>query len=48
VRDSEIAHVFKENPEVFEDIEDADYNRLIFFVTHELSKGEDSFWHPYF
>jgi len=40
--------IFLENPDVFEDIDDADYNRLVFYVTYEITKGEKSFWYPYF
>lgn len=48
VEKSEIGFIIKNHKDVFEEHEDGEYLRLIFFVTYELSKGEKSFWYPYF
>ena len=45
---SEIGFIIERHSDVFKEHFDAEYLRLIFFVTYELSKGEKSFWHPYF
>ena len=45
---SEVGHVILRHEDVFKEHADGEYLRLIFFITYELSKGERSFWHPYF
>lgn len=45
---SEFGQVLKNHNDVFYEHEDGEYLRLIFFVTAELAKGENSFWYPYF
>jgi hypothetical protein len=44
----EIGFIFDRHPEMFKKHRDAEYNTLIMYVMHELLKGKDSFWHPYF
>ena len=45
---SDIAFIIKRHSDVFDEHADAEYLRLIFFMTYELSKGEKSLWYPYF
>ena len=45
---SEIGHIILRHEDVFKEHADGEYLRLIFFMTYELSKGEKSFWYPYF
>jgi hypothetical protein len=45
---SEIAEIVERHSDVFEEHDDSEYLRLIFFVLFELTKGEKSMWHPYF
>lgn len=45
---SEIGFMIEKHADVFREHFDGEYLRLIFFVTYELSKGDKSFWHPYF
>ena len=45
---SDLAFVINRHHDVFDEHADAEYLRLIFFITYELSKGEKSFWYPYF
>ena len=48
VLNSDIAHIVRRHADVFEEHADAEYLRLIFFMTCELAKGPRSLWHPYF
>ena len=48
INNSELGFIIKKHKEVFEDHADGEYLRLIFFITYELTKGEKSFWYPYF
>ena len=48
VLESEIGFIIKDHKDIFYDHDDGEYLRLIFFITYELSKGEKSFWYPYF
>jgi len=45
---SEIADIVYRHKDVFDEHADAEYLRLIFFISYELSKGEKSLWYPYF
>jgi hypothetical protein len=45
---SDIGHLILRHEDVFKEHADGEYLRLIFFITYELSKGEKSFWYPYF
>lgn len=45
---SEIGFIIKKHKDVFEEHHDGEYLRQIFFITYELTKGEKSFWYPYF
>lgn len=40
--------VYLKHPEIFSKHYDYQYLWLIVYVFHELLKGEESFWHPYF
>ena len=40
--------VFDPHPEVYKTHYDFEYLRIITYVFHEMLKGADSFWHPYF
>lgn len=40
--------MLQKHPEIFKEHYDAEYLVLIIFMFHEMLKGEDSFWHPYF
>jgi len=48
IKSSEFGPIVEANKSSFEDHEDAEYMRLIFFLACEMCKGEDSFWFPYF
>lgn len=45
---SAIGHLILRHEDVFKEHADGEYLRLIFFITYELSKGEQSMWYPYF
>ena len=45
---SDIAYIIERHQDVFEEHADSEYLRLMFFITWEISKGEKSFWYPYF
>ena len=45
---SEIAFIINRHKDVFDEHADAEYLRLMFFITYELSKEEKSMWYPYF
>ena len=46
---SEIKHIFHENPEVYaKHLNDGEDNMLCTFILYELGKGEKSFWYPLF
>ena len=47
-KDPQIGHMIDKYPELFEDRENCDHMKLIFFVMHELGKVKDSFWASYF
>lgn len=47
-RHKEIGHILDKHPEVFRERQLSEHHVLIFFVMHEMSKGEESFWYPYF
>lgn len=47
-KDPQIGHIIDKYPEIFEERANADHVKLIFFVMHEMGKGDDSFWAPYF
>jgi hypothetical protein len=46
-RSPTLAKVFDDHPELFKRHREAEYNLLIIFVMHEISKGVDSFYHAY-
>ena len=48
VKRSKIAYIIDKHPEVFKQHYDSEYLVLAAFIFHELLKGEESFWHPYF
>ena len=48
VRKSRIWWIIEKHPEVCRAHYDAEYLILAAFILHELLKGENSFWHPYF
>ena len=41
---SEIGHLLEKHKDFFDD----EHKIIMFFVMHEMSKGEDSFWYPTF
>ena len=45
---TEIGHLVDKHPELFEHRDNSDHLVVIFFLIHEMSKGEDSFWYHYF
>jgi hypothetical protein len=45
---SEIAFIINRHKDVFDEHADAEYLRLMFFITYELTKEEKSMWYPYF
>lgn len=45
---SDIGFIVERHADVFKEHLDGEYLRLIFFIAYELSKGEKSFWYPYF
>ena len=45
---SEIGFLLVEHPDIFERRISGEHLKLIVFVCHEMTKGEGSFWHPYF
>lgn len=45
---SEIGFIIERHADVFKEHADGEYLRLIFFITYEMSKGDKSFWAPYF
>lgn len=45
---SEIGFIIKKHSDIFKKHYDGEYLRLIFFLTYEITKGEKSFWYPYF
>ena len=47
---SEVGHIIKKYPKVFSEKgrTNGEHMTIIFFTLHEMSKGEDSFWAPYF
>lgn len=45
---SEVGHLFPQFEDQFAEKSNFEHILLIFFVTHELIKGEKSFWYPYF
>ena len=47
-RTSEIGFVFDNHESIFKATTDRDTLTLILFVMYEQSKGQDSFWYPYF
>ena len=47
-RNSEISHVYRKHPELFENNGERDYYVMILFLMYERAKGIKSFWHPYF
>ena len=47
-KNSPIGFLLEEHKDVFYEHTDGEYLRLIFFIAYELSKGEKSFWAPYF
>lgn len=48
-RQSEIGDIFKSHETLFVSNVDRDYLILLVFTLYErVTKGEDSFWHPYF
>ena len=46
-RDPQIGHLLKKYPELFRKNANADHIVVIFFLMHEMSKGEDSYWYHY-
>ena len=44
----EVGQVIDKHPALFKRHYDAEYLILILFVMHEMMKGEESFWHPFF
>jgi len=44
----EIGHILDKHPEAFIDRQSSEHLIIIFFVMHEMIKGENSFWYPYF
>lgn len=45
---SELSYVFKAHESVFKGDYNSDFLALLIFVMHEVTKGIESFWHPYF
>ena len=46
--DPQIGHLIDKHPELFSERGNCDHMKLIFFLMHEMGKGENSFWHYYF
>lgn len=44
----EIGHIFENHDSIFKANTNRDFLTLLLFMIHEMSKGEKSFWHPYF
>ena len=47
---SEVGFIIKKYPKVFSEKgrTNSEHMIIMFFVLHEMSKGEGSFWYPYF
>ena len=45
--DPQIGHLLAKHPELFEDGEHSAHLVVIFFLIHEISKGENSYWFHY-
>ena len=46
--DPEIGHLIDKHPTLFKEKLNKEHVILMFFLVHEFSKGEDSFWYAYF
>ena len=45
--DPQVGHLLDKHPELFSEGEHAPHLVLIFFLIHEMSKGENSYWYHY-
>ena len=48
IADPEVGHLVEKHADFFNSNEHPEHLKLTFFVMHEISKGERSFWHHYF